>query len=59
MQEPHTNILQVRTQPQLSAALKTAADQNLQSVSEFVRQTLLDKLREDGLLSRAQQQVGV
>jgi hypothetical protein len=58
MQEPHTDILQVRTQPQLSAALKTAADQNLQTVSEFVRRTLIDKLREDGLLGRGQQQAG-
>jgi hypothetical protein len=30
----------------------------LQSVSEYVRQTLIDKLREDGLLSRGQHQVG-
>ena len=58
MDELHSTVLQVRAPQQLTEALRVAADRDLQSVSEYVRQTLIDKLREDGLLSRGQHQVG-
>ena len=56
MDELHSTVLQVRAPQQLTEALKVASARDLQSVSEFVRQTLIDKLREDGLLARGEHQ---
>ena len=49
MQELRSSVLQVRTPPQLSAALRFAADRDLLSVSAYVRRALVQKLREDGI----------
>jgi hypothetical protein len=49
MQELHSSVLQVRTPPQLSTALRVAADRDLLSVSAYVRRALVQKLREDGI----------
>jgi hypothetical protein len=49
MHELHTTVLQVRTPPQLSAALRIAAGRDLQTVSEYVRQAVIERLRADGI----------
>lgn len=41
--------LQVRVPISFTAAIKTAADRELMTISEYVRQTLIERLRRDGV----------
>jgi hypothetical protein len=41
--------IQIRTPPQLSNAIRTAANRDLLSVSAYVRQALVQKLRASGI----------
>jgi len=41
--------LQVRAPTSLAAALKVAADRELMTVSEYIRRTLIDRLRQEGI----------
>jgi predicted HicB family RNase H-like nuclease len=41
--------IQIRTPPQLSKAIRTAASRDLLSVSAYIRQALVQKLRADGI----------
>ena len=43
-------VLRIRMPEMLPAALDQAASQRQTTRSEFVRQTLIDRLREDGFL---------
>jgi hypothetical protein len=43
------NLLQVRAPEVLSTAVKIAAARNLMTSSEYVRRSLIDRLRADGV----------
>jgi hypothetical protein len=49
MQEGQTVLLQVNTAAPLAAAIRRAADRDYRTVSDFVRQALLEKLRALGI----------
>jgi hypothetical protein len=48
-QENSRNMLQLNAPPALTEAVKLAADRELTTVSEFVRRTLIDRLRSIGI----------
>jgi hypothetical protein len=41
--------IQVRAPTSLADAVKTAADRELMTVSEYIRRTLIDRLRHEGI----------
>jgi hypothetical protein len=43
------NVIQVRVPVSLTAAIKTAADQELTTLSEYVRRVLIERLRLNGI----------
>ena len=47
--ENSRKMLQLYVQPSLTAAIKAAADREMTTVSEFVRRTLIERLRSDGI----------
>lgn len=42
-------LLQVRAPEALASAVRTAASRNLTTSSEYVRQSIIDRLRADGI----------
>ncbi len=46
-----STVLQVRTPVALASAIKTAAERDLTTASEYVRQAVIGRLREDGFLT--------
>jgi hypothetical protein len=44
----HRYALQVRVPETLTAAIKTAAERELMTMSEYVRRVLIERLRADG-----------
>jgi len=50
MAQKHSpSLLQVCAPPALRVAVKAAADREMMTISEFVRRTLIDRLRADGV----------
>jgi hypothetical protein len=47
--EHHTKLLQFRAPESLSAAIDAAAKRELQTKSEFVRRSVIDRLRVDDI----------
>jgi hypothetical protein len=47
--EHHTKLLQFRAPESLSDAIDAAAKRELQSKSEYVRRSVIDRLRADGI----------
>jgi hypothetical protein len=47
MHDFHRRVIQVL--PELSAALRLAANRDLQTVSEYVRRAVIERLRADGI----------
>ena len=44
-----SRILQLAAPPVLAQAVKEAADRELLTISEYIRRTLIDRLRADGV----------
>lgn len=47
--EHHTKLLQFRAPESLSEAIDVAAKRELQTKSEYVRRSVIDRLRADGI----------
>jgi hypothetical protein len=47
--EHHTKLLQFRAPESLSEAIDAAAKRELQTKSEYVRRSVVDRLRADGI----------
>jgi hypothetical protein len=47
--EHHTKLLQFRAPESLSEAIDAAAKRELQTKSEYVRRSVIDRLRADGI----------
>ncbi|WP_173815900.1 ribbon-helix-helix protein, CopG family [Nitrobacter vulgaris] len=47
--ERHTKLLQFRAPESLSEAIDAAAKREFQSKSEYVRRSVIDRLRADGI----------
>lgn len=45
----YTDRLMIRVTPALPRAIETAAEKNRMSVSEYVRRSVLDRLKADGI----------
>jgi hypothetical protein len=49
MNDPRKSLLTVPVQTPLHAAVKLAAEQEMTTISEFVRRTLIEKVRSRGI----------